>query len=122
MPGKFEILTSLAELAKAGYKPSDVKDILESLKTDPDLKPNGGSDLKEKTPEDQKKKEDDPKKKTYQSLHDWLDDLFKYRLMFSEIENEFALSDRNVFSKEWILNFLRDEKKDWKLDGKEYDE
>lgn len=67
-------------------------------------------------------KEDDPKKKTYQSLHDWLDDLFKYRLMFSEIENEFALSDRNVFSKEWILNFLRDEKKDWKLDGKEYDE
>lgn len=62
MPGKFEILTSLAELAKAGYKPSDVKDILESLKTDPDLKPNGGSDLKEKTPEDQKKKEDDPKK------------------------------------------------------------
>ena len=58
MPGKFEILTSLAELAKAGYKPSDVKDILESLKTDPDLKPNGGSDLKENTPDDQKK--DDP--------------------------------------------------------------
>lgn len=54
MPGKLEILTSLAELAKAGYKPSDVKDILESLKTDPDLKPNGGSDLKEKTPEDPK--------------------------------------------------------------------
>lgn len=54
MPGKFEILTSLAELAKAGYKPSDVKDILESLKTDPDLKPNGGSDLKEKTPEESK--------------------------------------------------------------------
>ena len=61
MPGKFEILASLAELAKAGYKPSDVKDILESLKTDPDLKPNGGSDLKEKTPDDQKK-EDDSKK------------------------------------------------------------
>lgn len=62
MPGKFEILSNLAELAKAGYKPSDVKDILESLKTDPDLKPNGGSDLKENTPEDQKKKEDDSKK------------------------------------------------------------
>ena len=58
MPGKFEILTSLAELAKAGYKPSDLKDILESLKTDPDLKQNGGSDLKENTPDDQKK--DDP--------------------------------------------------------------
>lgn len=62
MPGKFEILTSLAELAKAGYKPSDVKDILESLKTDPDLKPDGGSDLKENAPDDQKKKEDDSKK------------------------------------------------------------
>lgn len=59
MPGKFEILTSLAELAKAGYKPSDVKDILESLKTDPDLKPNGGTDLKEKTP-DESKKDNDP--------------------------------------------------------------
>lgn len=58
MPGKFEILTSLAELAKAGYKPSDVKDILESLKTDPDLKANGGSDLKENTPDDQKKDND----------------------------------------------------------------
>ena len=54
MPGKFEILSNLAELAKAGYKPSDVKDILESLKTDPDLKTNGGSDLKENTPEESK--------------------------------------------------------------------
>ena len=61
MPGKFEILSNLAELAKAGYKPSDVKDILESLKTDPDLKADSGSDLKEKTPDDQKK-EDDSKK------------------------------------------------------------
>ena len=58
MPGKFEILTSLAELAKAGYKPSDVKDILESLKTDPDLNAGSGNDLKEKTPENQKKDND----------------------------------------------------------------
>lgn len=58
MPGKFEILSNLAELAKAGYKPSDVKDILESLKTDPDLQPNGGTDLKEKTPDESKKDND----------------------------------------------------------------
>lgn len=65
MPGKFEILSNLAELAKAGYKPSDVKDILESLKTDPDLKASGGSDLKEKTPEESKKQPEkkDPEKK-----------------------------------------------------------
>ena len=55
MPGKFEILSNLAELAKAGYKPSDVKDILESLKTDPDLKASSGSDLKEKAPEKSEK-------------------------------------------------------------------
>ena len=60
MPGKLEILTSLAELAKAGYKPSDVKDILESLKTDPDLDPNGGKDLKEKTPEKKNNPDPDP--------------------------------------------------------------
>ena len=58
MPGKFEILSNLAELAKAGYKPSDVKDILESLKTDPDLKADSGNDLKEKAPENQKKDND----------------------------------------------------------------
>ena len=62
MPGKFEILSNLAELAKAGYKPSDVKDILESLKTDPDLQSKGGTDLKEKTPDEQKK-ENDPEDK-----------------------------------------------------------
>ena len=58
MPGKFEILSNLAELAKAGYKPSDVKDILESLKTDPDLNAGSGNDLKEKTPDDQNKDND----------------------------------------------------------------
>lgn len=71
MPGKFEILSHLAELAKAGYKPSDVKDILESLKTDPDLDPNSGSDLKEKTPEESKKqpeKKDPDKKEDFDAL------------------------------------------------------
>lgn len=52
MPGiKLEIFNGIVELAKAGYKPSDVKDIMESLKTDPDLDAKGGSGLKEDTPE-----------------------------------------------------------------------
>lgn len=48
---KLELFNGIVELAKAGYKPSDVKDLLESLKTDPDLEPKNGSDLKEETPE-----------------------------------------------------------------------
>ena len=55
MPGKLELFNGIVELAKAGYKPSDVKDLLESLKTDPDLKASSGSDLKEKTPEKSEK-------------------------------------------------------------------
>lgn len=50
MPGKLELFNGIVELAKAGYKPSDVKDLLESLKTDPDLDPKGGSGLKDETP------------------------------------------------------------------------
>lgn len=73
MPGKFEILSNLAELAKAGYKPSDVKDILESLKTDPDLDPKGGSDLKE-DPEKSKKQ---PEKKDPEKKEDSFDALAK---------------------------------------------
>ena len=68
MPGKFEILTSLAELAKAGYKPSDVKDILESLKTDPDLEAKSGSDLKEKTPEESTKPAEASKPESYDAI------------------------------------------------------
>lgn len=37
MAGKLEIFNGIVELAKAGYKPSDVKDILEQLKTDPEI-------------------------------------------------------------------------------------
>lgn len=64
MPSKFELFNGIVELAKAGYKPSDVKDLLESLKTDPDLDPKGGSDLKE-DPEKSKKQPEkkDPEKK-----------------------------------------------------------
>jgi len=52
---KLDLFNGIVELAKAGYKPSDVKDLLESLKTDPDLEQKGGSDLKDKTPEESKK-------------------------------------------------------------------
>ena len=44
MAGKLEIFNGIVELAKAGYKPSDVKDILETLKTDPEIA-NGASAL-----------------------------------------------------------------------------
>lgn len=54
MPGKLELFNGIVELAKAGYKPSDVKDLLETLKTDPDLDAKGGSGLKEETPEPKK--------------------------------------------------------------------
>lgn len=62
---KLELFNGIVELAKAGYKPSDVKDIMESLKTDPDLEQKGGSDLKEKAPEESNKQPEkkDPEKK-----------------------------------------------------------
>lgn len=47
MAGKLEIFNGIVELAKAGYKPSDVKDILETLKTDPEIA-NGASALDDK--------------------------------------------------------------------------
>ena len=60
---KLELFNGIVELAKAGYKPSDVKDLLESLKTDPDLEQKGGSDLKEETPDNKQPKQDpNPKK------------------------------------------------------------
>ena len=69
---KLELFNGIVELAKAGYKPSDVKDLLESLKTDPDLKQEGGSDLKETTPEESKKQ---PEKKEPEKKEDTLDAL-----------------------------------------------
>ena len=68
MPGKLELFNGIVELAKAGYKPSDVKDLLESLKTDPDLDPAGGKDLKEKAPEESKKTAEAPKKEDIDAI------------------------------------------------------
>lgn len=70
----------------------------------------------------EKAKADEKQIAIYMRFHNWLDDLFRYRLMFSEIQNEIALSEKSEFSKEWLLNLLKDERKDWKLDGKEYDQ
>lgn len=69
---KLELFNGIVELAKAGYKPSDVKDLLESLKTDPDLESKGGSDLKETTPEESKKQ---PEKKEPEKKEDSFDAL-----------------------------------------------
>lgn len=71
---KLELFNGIVELAKAGYKPSDVKDLLESLKTDPDLEPKGGNDLKEKAPEESKKQ---PEKKESEKKEDSFDALAK---------------------------------------------
>ena len=69
---KLELFNGIVELAKAGYKPSDVKDLLENLKTDPDLDAKGGSDLKEQAPEESKKQ---PEKKEPENKEDTLDAL-----------------------------------------------
>lgn len=58
MAGKLEIFNGIVELAKAGYKPSDVKDILESLKTDPELEAVSVNALTE-NPSDNNKAEAD---------------------------------------------------------------
>ena len=68
MPGKLELFNGIVELAKAGYKPSDVKDLLESLKTDPVLEAKSGSDLKEKTPEEPKKPAEASKLESYDAI------------------------------------------------------
>ena len=69
---KLELFNGIVELAKAGYRPSDVKDLLESLKTDPDLEKKSDSDLKEKTPEESKKQ---PEKKEPEKKEDSFDAL-----------------------------------------------
>ena len=51
-------IRELIELAKAGYKPSDIKELLELGNTDPDIKAASVSDLKlNKDPDENKKEE-----------------------------------------------------------------
>ena len=76
---KLELFNGIVELAKAGYKPSDVKDLLESLKTDPDLEQKSDSDLKEKAPEESKKQPEkkEPEKKEKEDSFDALAEIIK---------------------------------------------
>ena len=60
--------------------------------------------------------------KVYKKFLFWLDDLLKYRLMFSEIRGEFSYTDNATFSTDYLLNFLDEELKEWNLDNKKYDE
>lgn len=65
---------------------------------------------------------DQDKIKVYQKIYGWLDDLLKYRLMFSEIRGEFSYTDNATFSTDYLLDFLDEELKEWNLDNKNYDE
>ena len=61
----FQNLQALAELAKAGYKPSDIKELLEldSLKEKPGKEPDGDSvdktENKKETPKTEPSEDDD---------------------------------------------------------------
>lgn len=56
----FKILSDLAALAKAGYKPNDVKDLLELIKTNPDIETKGADALNSDN-SDKKETEEQPK-------------------------------------------------------------
>lgn len=60
----FKTLSDLADLAKAGFKPNDIKDLLELAKTVPETDPKGGYALNsdnsdKKDPEKQPKLTDE---------------------------------------------------------------
>lgn len=55
MAGVKDYFNGIVELAKAGYKPNDVKDLLELIKTDPELDANSASVLNESTSENKTK-------------------------------------------------------------------
>ena len=54
----FENLQALAELAKAGYKPSDIKELLELNNLQP--VPEQAKDVNDDKPEEEKKPASDP--------------------------------------------------------------
>ena len=60
MAGIKDYFNGIVELAKAGYKPNDLKDLLELIKTDPDLDANSANDLKESKSEESKPAEAKP--------------------------------------------------------------
>ena len=56
----FKTLSDLADLAKAGFKPNDIKDLLELAKTVPETEPKGGDALNSGN-SDKKEPEKQPK-------------------------------------------------------------
>ena len=55
----FKTLSDLADLAKAGFKPNDIKDLLELAKTVPETEPKGGDALNSGNSDNDKKQADD---------------------------------------------------------------
>ena len=56
----FKTLSDLADLAKAGFKPNDIKDLLELAKTVPETDPKGGDALNSGNSDDKKEPANDP--------------------------------------------------------------
>lgn len=63
------------------------------------------------------KKPDEKQLKVYQDFHDWLDELMRFRLFFSEFSGEIEYTKNRLISKEWLLDFIEKELKDWRLSG-----
>ena len=55
--------------------------------------------------------------KVYQDFHEWLYELFRFRLFFSEFAGEIECSENVQFPRDWLLKFIESELKDWNLDG-----
>lgn len=63
MAKAYDAFMGIVELAKAGYKPNEVKDLLETITTNPEIAA-GADDLNKSNPSDPKpedKKPEDPK-------------------------------------------------------------
>lgn len=60
MAKALDYFNGIVELAKAGYKPNDVKDLLELLKTDPDIEAGSADNLNEAKPSDSNIKAEAP--------------------------------------------------------------
>lgn len=56
----FKTLSDLADLAKAGFKPNDIKDLLELAKTVPETEPKGGDALNSGNSDNKKEPANDP--------------------------------------------------------------
>ena len=62
-------------------------------------------------------KENAPQKQidTYKKCLAWIEELFRWRLMYSETHREIHLNEQNNFSKKWVLDLLDEQVKEWKL-------